>query len=67
MFGKRFWKKMIFYLKLIFVCVFRLFWYADIKNDFYKIKNIIWMHFWTKNIFKNNLNHTPKQTLNGED
>jgi len=35
--------------------------YADFKNNFLKIKKY---YFNTKNILKNNYNHTPKQNLN---
>jgi uncharacterized membrane protein len=53
-------KKKIIYFKLIFfLCVFKLFWCADIKNNFFK-KYIILMYFQIKNTLKNNYYYTLK-------
>jgi len=41
-----------YYFKLIFFSVFKLFWCIGIKNKILKIKNIILIYFWTKNILK---------------
>ena len=44
---------------------FQIFWCANIKNIFFKIKkNIILMYFQVKNTLKRNCNHTLKHTLN---
>jgi hypothetical protein len=47
----------LFQIKFYFG-VFRSFWCDDIKNKFF----FILIHFWVKNILKNNHNHTPKHT-----
>jgi hypothetical protein len=46
---------------LIFVYIFILFWYADLKNNFFK-KKIILIHFYVKSILNRNHYHNPKQT-----
>jgi len=42
-------------LQIIIFCIFRSFWCADVKNNFFKIKNIILIYFWTKITLKNNV------------
>jgi len=59
----KFKKILFFLLKInIFLC-FGLFWCANFKNNFKKIKKIILMYFNIKNTLKNNHNHTPKHIL----
>jgi hypothetical protein len=47
--------------KINFFYIFGSFWYADLKNNFFKIKKIILMHFSTKSYLKNNRNHLPNK------
>ena len=54
--------KNVFYFQLIFFIIFKLFWCAGVKINFFKIKNyIILIHFWKKNTLKNNRYHTHKR------
>jgi len=55
-----FFKKLNFILlKIIFFYVFRLFWCAHVKNNFFKIKNIyILIYFQVKNTLNRNYYHT---------
>ena len=67
--GPCFWKKLkllFFCFKLIFfLCVFGLFWCADVKNKFLKkIKKIILIHFEVKSTSKSNRYHNAKHYLN---
>jgi hypothetical protein len=56
--------KIYFFLfKINLFYIFKLFWYADIKNNFLKIKKyIILMYLQVKNTLKNNYYYTFKHS-----
>ena len=67
-FQKHFWKKLKFFnfficFKLIFFGVFRSFWWADIKNNFLKIKIHYFNVFSSKNYFEKQPQSHNYQTL----